>query len=95
MLNGIFEYDQSCIYDKGTLVVDVRETEKAITLKVIKKDIWNSTYVDVLFKGKDKVNIKKERSPHALRLGADWFCVYPDRMGKPLGFQKRSDNNAI
>lgn len=94
MLNGIFEYDNESTYDTGTLVVDVKETEKAITLKIIKKDMRFSTYVDVLFKGKDKVNIKKERSPHALRLGADWFIVYPDRMGKPLGFQKRSDNNA-
>jgi hypothetical protein len=89
MLNGIFEYDNESTYDTGTLVVDVRETERFITLKIIKKDMRFSTYVDVLFKGKDKVRIKKERSPHVLRLGADWFCVYPDRMGKPLGFQKR------
>ena len=94
MLNGIFEYDNESTYDTGTLVVDVKETENAIILKIIKKDMRFSTYVDVLFKGKDKVSISKNRSLHALRLGTDWFVVYPDRMGKPLGFQKRSDNNA-
>ena len=97
--NGIYRYeerpnpyDRSNIYDIGTLVLDVKETEKSLQLKIVEKDMRYSTYVDVLFGNKDKVNINKERSPHGLIFGNDWLIVYPNRMGKPLCFVKDGAN---
>jgi hypothetical protein len=90
MNNGIYEYEYcSNPYDTGTLVVEVKETEKSLQLKVIEKDMRYSTYVDVLFGDKDKVSINKQRSPHNITCGNGWFIVYPNRMGKPLSFIKK------
>lgn len=90
MNNGIYEYENgSNPYDTGTLVVEVKETEKSLQLKVVERDMQFSTYVDVLFGDKDKVTINKHRSPHALTCGNGWFVVYPKRMGKPLCFSKK------
>lgn len=97
--NGIYRYeersnpfDRSNIYDIGTLVLDVKETEKSLQLKIIENDMRYSTYVDVLFGNKDKVNINKERSPHGLIFGNGWFTVSLNRMGKPLCFVKDGTN---
>lgn len=88
--NGIYHYEQgNNPYDVGTLVVEVKNTEKSLQLKVIEKNMRFSSYVDVLFGDKDKANINKQRSPHALTCGNGWFLVYPNRMGKPLSFVKK------
>lgn len=90
MNNGIYEYEPcENAYDIGVLVVDAKETEKSLQLKVIEKNMRFSTYVDVLFGDKDKATINKHRSPHALTCGNDWFVVYPNRMGQPLLFSKK------
>jgi hypothetical protein len=88
--NGIYEYEPcENAYDIGTLVVEVKETEKALQLKVIEKDMRYSTYVDVLFGDKDKATINKERSPHCVVYGNSYFIVYPNRAGQPLLFAKK------
>lgn len=90
MNNGIYEYEPcENAYDIGTLVVEVKETEKALRLKVIERDMRYSTYVDVLFGDKDNVSINKKRSPHGIVYGSTFFIVYPNRMGKPLLFSKK------
>ena len=61
--DGIYHYEQvNNLYDVGTLVVEVKNTEKALQLKVIEKNMRFSSYVDVLFGDKDKANINKQIS---------------------------------
>ena len=91
--NGIYHYEQgNNPYDMGNLVIEVKNTEKALQLKVIEKNMRFSSYVDVLFGDKDKANINKQRSPHAVNCGTDYFVVYPNRMGCPLCFVKGGAN---
>ena len=91
--NGIYRYEQvNNPYDVGTLVVEVKNTEKSLQLKVIEKNMRYSSYVDVLFGDKDKANINKQRSPHAVNYGTDYFVIYPNRMGCPLCFVKGGAN---
>ena len=93
MKNGIYRYEQGeNPYDRGTLVVEVKDTEKNLTLTVKESDMRYSIYVDVLFHEKNKISISKQKSPHALNMGEEWFVVYPYRMGVPLSFVlERSD----
>ena len=89
MKENKYKYEQiNNTYDVGNLVVSVKETEKSLQLKIIEKDMRYSTYVDVLFGNKDKVTINKQRSPHAVKYGTDYFVIYPNRMGFPLLFSK-------
>ena len=50
-----------------------------------------TTYVDVLFKGNNRVTIRKYKSNHAINKGDDYFVIYPDRSGLPLLFEKNVD----
>ena len=96
MKNGIYQYEQiNNPYDEGTLVVEVKETEKNLILTVKERNMRYSTYVDVLFGEKNKITINKERSPHGLVMGEEWFAVYPKRLGCPLvfGFEKGEKND--
>lgn len=99
MKNGIYRYEQGeNPYDVGTLVVEAKDTEKALILTVKEMDMKYSSYVDVLFCKKNKVSIRKANSPHALNMGEDWFVVYPNRMGCPLTFaidKQEGDNGKM
>lgn len=87
MKNGIYRYEQgNNPYDVGTLVVEARETEKTLILTVKERKMRYSTYVDLLFNEDTEVRIRKEKSPHALNMGDEYFVVYPYRMGCPLCF---------
>lgn len=87
MKNGIYRYEQGeNPYDVGTLVVEAKDTEKALILTIKERDMRYSSYVDVLFGEKTKIRIRKGNSPHALNMGEEWFVVYPNRMGCPLSF---------
>lgn len=90
MNNGIYEYEGGVNpYDIGTLVVEVKETEKSLLLKIIEKNMRFSTYVDVLFGNNNEVRINKGKTPHAVTCGNSWFIVYPNRLGAPLCFSKK------
>lgn len=87
MINGTYRYaDKSSPYDRGILIVDVKDTDSTLTLTLKEMDLFYSTYIDVLFRDKTEVKINKNRSPHALTGGADWFVIYPNRNGVPLVF---------
>ena len=87
MINGRFRYEESeQAYDHGTLIVDITESETSYRFKIVEKDMWYTTYVDLLFKGKKSVVVNKGRSPHGVRAGVDWITVYPERRGVPLCF---------
>lgn len=87
MKNGIYRYEKGeNPYDTGTLIVEAKDTEKALILTIKERDMRYSTYVDVLFGQKKKISISKTRSPNGLHMGEHWFVVYPYRAGIPLSF---------
>lgn len=87
MKSGIYRYTKvNNPYDVGTLIVEAKETDESLCLKIIEKKMRFDSYVSVLFGEKEKIRIKKEKCRHAVYLGKDWFCVYPDRAGTPLMF---------
>ena len=92
MLNGIFECTfENDPYDVGELIVDVRETKNELVLKIVKREMRFDSYVSVLFGDKEKVTIRKEKSWHGVNCGNDYFVIYPNRMGTPLVFERRKE----
>lgn len=92
MLNGIFECTfENDPYDVGELIVDVGETKKELVLKIVKRKMRFDSYVSVLFGNKEKITISKEKSRHWVNCGNDYFVVYPKRMGTPLVFERREE----
>ena len=92
MKNGIYRYEQgNNPYDEGELVVEARTTAKSLQLKIIKKEMRYSTYVDLLFGEKTKININLERNAHGFNAGEEWFVLYPQRRGIPLSFVLKSE----
>lgn len=87
MKSGIYRYTQvNNTYDVGTLIVEAKEMDESLCLKIIEKQMRFDSYVSVLFGKNEKIRINKENGRHAMYLGKDWFCVYPDRAGTPLVF---------
>lgn len=90
MLTGIFECTfVNDPYDEGELIVDVRETQKSLVLKIIKRKMHFDSYVSALFGNKEKVTISKEKPLHMVNYGDDYFVIYPKRLGIPLVFERR------
>ena len=51
--------------------------------------VFKQIFLMMICRGvKEKANINKQRSPHAVNYGTDYFVVYPNRMGCPLCFVK-------
>ena len=91
-INGVYRYNQTNNpYDMGDLLIKAKETEKSITLQIMEDKMLYTTYVDVLFKGNNRVTIRKYKSNHAINRGDDYFVIYPDRSGVPLLFEKNVD----
>ena len=87
MKNGIYQYEQgNNPYDEGKFIVEVKTTAKSVCLKIVKKEMRFSTYVDLLFGEKTKININLERNAHGFNAGEEWFVIYPQRRGIPLSF---------
>lgn len=90
MKDGIYQYEQiNNPYDTGVCIVDVRDTEKYLTLRVLEKNMQFSSHMDTLFKDDCSVRINKQKSPHTVHYGEDYFVVYPNRAGCPLCFKRR------
>lgn len=89
MKNGIYIHraEETDYMDRGaTVTVSVTDTGKAICLKLIENTFryLNGNLEMLLQPGKARIN--KERSPHAIHYGDDWFCIYPYRNGIPFMF---------
>ena len=94
MKDGIYQYEQgNNPYDIGELVVEARTTAKSLQLKIIKKEMRYSTYVDLLFGEKAKISINLERNAHGFNAGEEWFVLYPQRRGIPLSFVMNNEVN--
>lgn len=75
-------------YDKGVLIVKVKETNRVVILTIKEKDMSDTTYVDALFRGKKRIKIKKKDGPHGLDLRKEnLLIIFPCYMGIPLAFE--------
>lgn len=87
MRNGLYEYKDDGIPGGGHIVIDVTETEKMYTFKLIENtfryDPWR---ISSLFKKSKQAKIKKYRSKHSVMTWDNGFVIYPYRDGIPYLF---------
>lgn len=88
MKNGLYEYKDDSIPGSGHVVIDVTETEKMYTFKLVENtcryDPWR---ISSLFKKSTQVRIKKYRSKHSVMTWDNGFVIYPYRDGIPYLFK--------
>ena len=88
MKNGLYEYKDEGIPGGGHVVIDVVETEKVYTFKLVENtcryDPWR---ISSLFKKSKQARIKKYRSKHSVMTWDNGFVVYPYRDGIPYLFK--------
>lgn len=88
MENGLYEYKDDSIPGSGHVVIDVTETEKMYTFKLVENtcryDPWR---ISSLFKKSTQVRIKKYRSKHSVMTWDNGFVIYPYRDGIPYLFK--------
>lgn len=88
MKNGLYEYKDDSIPGSGHVVIDVTETEKMYTFKLVENtgryDPWR---ISSLFKKSTQVRIKKYRSKHSVMTLDNGFVIYPYRDGIPYIFK--------
>lgn len=75
-------------FDKGTIIIGVSETAKSYIFKLIENTFrYSPAHIDMMFAKSNKVIINKEKSPHVINLGEDYFVIYPYRAGIPFLFE--------
>lgn len=88
MKNGLYEYKDDSIPGSGHVVIDVTETEKMYTFKLVENtcryDLWR---ISSLFKKSTQVRIKKYCSKHSVMTWDNGFVIYPYRDGIPYLFK--------
>ena len=87
MKNGLYEYKDDGFPGGGHVVIDVTETEKMYTFKLVENtcryDPWR---ISSLFKKSTQARIKKYRSKHSVMTWDNGFVIYPYRDGIPYLF---------
>lgn len=94
MKKGIYRY--SCNehpYDSGTITIEVSETDKSYIFRLIENSCrYSPAHIDMMFEKSNRVVIRKEKSPHAIIDGKDYFVIYPNRAGIPFLFEFMANN---
>lgn len=89
MKKGLYKHIKDDGYfDKGTIIIKVSETAKSYIFKLIENTFrYSPAHIDMMFTKSNKVIINKEKNPHAINLGEDYFVIYPYRAGIPFLFE--------
>lgn len=89
MKQGLYEYVHKEKWNKGHVIVRLKETPKSYCLTLVENTIrYSPAQIDMLFQKSDKVKISKEKSPYAFIIWMnDGFTIYPFRAGIPFGFE--------
>lgn len=89
MKKGIYRYSSNeHSYDSGAITIEVSETDKSYIFRLIENSCrYSPAHIDMMFKKSNRVVIKKEKSPHAVIDGKDYFVIYPYRAGIPFLFE--------
>ena len=92
--NGLYEYEDKTIVFGGKIKVEVKETRKSITLRLIENTFrYSPPQIDLLFGGSEVVRISKRHPQHSINrdsnygLGEEWFVIYPFHLGIPFLFE--------
>lgn len=89
MKKGLYRYAKGggC-FNKGVIIIEVSETAKSYVFKLIKNTLrYSPAHIDMMFEKDGKTIINKEKSPHAINFGEDYFVIYPYRAGIPFLFE--------
>lgn len=88
MKNGLYKYTEKSIGGAGHIIIDIIETEKTYTFKLIENtcryDPWR---ISSLFDKTNKARINKKRAKHQIWAYNNWFVIYPYRDGIPYFFE--------
>lgn len=89
MKNGYYRYEnRDCRFSEGSVVVKLKETEKAYCFELIENTMrYSSAHLDMMFTNNKKVIVRKNKSPHAINCGEEYFVIYPYRAGIPHLFE--------
>ena len=89
MKKGLYKHTKDDGYfDRGKIIIEVSETAKSYIFELINNTFrYSPVHIDMMFAKSDKVIINKEKSPHAIILGNDYFVIYPYRAGIPFLFE--------
>lgn len=89
MKKGLYKHTKDDGYfDKGAIIIEVSETVKSYIFKLIENTFrYSPAHIDMMFTKSNKVIINKEKSPHVINLGEDYFVIYPYRAGIPFLFE--------
>ncbi len=84
----ISENDGS-IFCKHRIVIEVKETEKSYVFTMLEyENRYGYDHFALLFKGKNRATIVKNKGGHAMRVwGDDAFTIYPFQAGIPFYFK--------
>ena len=92
LMNGLYQCINKDCFGKNEydIVIKVIETEKCYNIQLVKNNSrFSPAHIDMLFKDKAKVKMKKENSRHCIKNWHDGtFTIYPFRAGIPFVFEK-------
>lgn len=94
LLPGVYKYEDRDSYtNRGEILLSVQDRGESLRLQLISNTMrFSPGHIDMLFKNKKSVMVKKEHGPHAINfVGDNWFCIYPYRAGIPFAFEKMED----
>lgn len=90
MIKGIYKYthEDNMPMGGGTVTIEVSETEKSYTLRLIENSCrYSPAHIDMLFSKNNKAVINKNKNPHAINFYDGYFVMYPYRAGIPFMFE--------
>ena len=93
MKQGLYKHTKDDEYlDREKIIIEVSETAKLYIFELIINTFrYSPVHIDMMFAKSDRVIISKEKKPHAIILGNDYFIIYPYRAGIPFLFEYISD----
>lgn len=87
MKKGLYRYSKDELFNSGVITIEVSETNKSYIFKLIENTFrYSPAHIDMLFSKSNRIMINKEKNPHAINIGEDYFVIYPYRAGIPFLF---------
>lgn len=87
MKNGLYIHTDYSFGNRGEYIIKLKETKKTYTFELIKNNMrFSPAHLDMMFSKSNKVRVDKNKSPHAINIGEDYFVIYPCRAGIPYLF---------
>ena len=93
MKNGLYIHKDNSFNNRGEYIIRLKETDKAYIFELIKNNMrFSPAHLDMMFSKSNRARVNKDKSPHAMNIGEDYFIIYPYRAGIPYLFDMVNDN---